>query len=248
MATKQTPQATTATPRQRMLKAAAELLVGGGRAAASTRAVSALAGVQAPAIYRQFGDLDGLLREAARDVMRDYVRTKALRTPLADPLEDLRRGFDQHVAFGLAHPAAFAILTTDIDTDDDDTHRDGQAILQGLVERIARAGLLRVSVAHAVALIHAAGAGATLALIGTPAAHRDLRVATDLRDATIAAITIPTTSSTSTSTTTTASTIAARAIALQAVLDDDAAGAASLSSSEQQLLREWLQRLAAPSC
>ncbi|HEY1101242.1 MAG TPA: hypothetical protein VGF99_20055, partial [Myxococcota bacterium] len=102
---------------------------------------------------------------------------------------------------------------------------------------------------HAVALIHAAGAGATLALIGTPAAHRDLRVATDLRDATIAAITIPTTATTATTatTTTTASTIAARAIGLQAVLDDDAAGAASLSSSEQQLLREWLQRLAAPS-
>jgi len=225
-----------------MLAAAAALLVSGGRAAASTRAVSAAAGVQAPAIYRQFGDLDGLLREAAREVMRDYVRTKALRTPLADPLEELRRGFDQHVAFGLAHPAVFAILSTatgdDDDDDDDDPERTGQAILHGLVERLARAGLLRVTVDHAVALLHAAGAGATLALIGTPAAARDPRVATDLREATIAAITIPASTTTTSAST---SAVAARAIALQSVLGHD--GCSVLSPGERRLLDEWLTRL-----
>src|SRR5688572_30149327 len=96
--------------RERIVCAAAELLTRGGREAVSTRAVSAEAGVQAPAIYRQFGDMQALLHAAAREVLARYVRQKAAREPADDPLEDLRRGWDLHVAFGLANPAAYALL------------------------------------------------------------------------------------------------------------------------------------------
>ena len=60
---------TTASPTERMVRAAADLLQSGGIDAVSTRAVAAAAGVQPPAIYRQFGDKDGLLDAVARFVI-----------------------------------------------------------------------------------------------------------------------------------------------------------------------------------
>ena len=51
--------------RARIVAAAAELIASGGREAATTRAVAAAAGVQAPTIYRLFGDKRGLLNAAA---------------------------------------------------------------------------------------------------------------------------------------------------------------------------------------
>ncbi|NED93539.1 helix-turn-helix transcriptional regulator, partial [Streptomyces sp. SID11233] len=44
--------------RERIVAAATELLEESGREAVTTRAVAARAGVQAPAIYRLFGDKD----------------------------------------------------------------------------------------------------------------------------------------------------------------------------------------------
>jgi len=46
--------------RARIVRAATELLATGGRNAVTTRAVSAAAGVQAPTIYRHFGDMQSL--------------------------------------------------------------------------------------------------------------------------------------------------------------------------------------------
>ncbi|MFO0748049.1 MAG: helix-turn-helix domain-containing protein [Myxococcota bacterium] len=245
--TKRPPKAPPAPPRERMLRAAIELLASGGRAAASTRAVSAAAGVQAPAIYRQFGDLDGLLQAAAHEVLRDYVQAKSQRKPGADPVDDLRRGWDQHVAFGLTHPAVFALLYTSgreraardaRDVGVDDPMHEGESFLAALVQRVAAAGRLRVSVAHAGALIRAAGCGATLTLIATPESERDLRLSADLREATLAAITVAPVAAPSRAR---SGRVAARAIALRAVLDE---APATLSAGEQRLLGEWLDRLA----
>ena len=57
-------------PRERILAATAKLLAEGGREAASTRAVGAAAGVQAPTIYRLFGDKQGLLDAVAARGLR----------------------------------------------------------------------------------------------------------------------------------------------------------------------------------
>ena len=43
----------------------------------TTRGVAEAAGVQAPAIYRFFGDKDGLLEAVAEHVMATYVSAKA---------------------------------------------------------------------------------------------------------------------------------------------------------------------------
>ena len=52
-------------PRQRVIEAAIDLLARGGRDAVTTRAVAVAAGLQPPAIYRLFGDKDGLLEAVA---------------------------------------------------------------------------------------------------------------------------------------------------------------------------------------
>jgi hypothetical protein len=68
---------------------------------------------------------------------------------------------------------------------------EGVALLQGLVARIAEAGRLRVDVAHATNLIHAAGTGVTLTLAAAPPEERDPRLSETMREAILTAITVP---------------------------------------------------------
>ncbi len=181
--------------RERIMRAAAGLLASGGRQAVSTRAVSAAAGVQAPTIYRQFGDMRGLLDAVARETLAGYVLEKAIREHADDSIEELRRGWDLHVAFGLANPAVYTLIYGDPTAAvNAQAARDGAAILHGLVARAAEAGRLRVSVPHAAHLIAAAGEGVTLSLIATPPEARDPRLSAAMREAVIAAITIASTS------------------------------------------------------
>src|SRR2546430_4310901 len=163
--------------RARMVRAATKLLATGGRNAVTTRAVSAAAGVQPPTIYRQFGDMQGLLDVVARETLAVHVREQATRALTSDPVEDLRRGWDLHVAFGLAHPDAFAVLygAPSVTASVSVIH-EGVAVLQGLVARIAEAGRLRVDIAHATVLLHAAGTGVTLTLAATPPEEPDPRL------------------------------------------------------------------------
>lgn len=225
--------------RERIVRAAADLLARGGRDAVSTRAVSAAAGVQAPAIYRQFGDMRELLRAAAREIFTRYVRQKSAREPSADPVEDLRRGWDEHVAFGLANPAAYMLLYGSSSDVDERMLRDGLAVLQALVERVAKAGRLGVTVGHAVQLIHAGGRGATLSLITAPPKERDLRLSEAMREAVLAAILVP---GRATKRAAKTAQVVAHAVALKAGLSETGD---VLSEGERLLLGEWLDRLAA---
>lgn len=225
--------------RERIVGAAVELLSSGGREAVSTRAVSAAAGVQAPAIYRQFGDMRGLLDAAAREILAAHVRQKAERKFSHDPLEDLRRGWDEHVAFGLANPAAYALLYGgSMAEEETPAARDGYAMLEQLVGRVAEAGRLRVSIASAARLVHAGGSGVTLTLIAAPPEQRDPTLSDAMREAVIAAITVVPSAKVARG----AHRVASRAVALRAVLGDDDA-IAVLSAGEHQLLVELLDRL-----
>jgi len=231
--------------RARISRAATELLASGGRNAVTTRAVSAAAGVQPPTIYRHFGDMQGLLDVAARETLAVHVREQATRALTNDPVDDLRRGWDLHIAFGLAHPDAFALLysTPSVDTSISVIH-EGVAVLQGLVARIAEAGRLRVDVAHATDLIHAAGTGIALTLAATPPEERDPRLSETMREAILSAITVPASAETSNGpdATSTAERVAVHAVALRTLLLTEASGV--LSDAERQLLSDWLHRLA----
>jgi AcrR family transcriptional regulator len=231
--------------RARIVQAATKLLATGGRNAVTTRAVSAAAGVQPPTIYRHFGDMHGLLDVAARETMAVHVREQATRALTNDPVEDLRRGWDLHIAFGLAHPDAFALLygAPSAAASVSAIHK-GVAVLQGLVARIAEAGRLRVDAAHATDLIHAAGTGVTLALAATPPEERDPWLSETMREAILTALTVPASAEAPNGrpdAAPAAERVAVHAVALRALLGE-APGV--LSPAERQLLSDWLDRLA----
>ena len=227
--------------RGRIIQAAAELLARGGREAASTRAVSAAAGVQAPTIYRQFGDMRGLLEAVAQAALARYVRRKTTHPHAGDPVEALRRGWDQHVAFGLANPVVYALVYGDpAVVADSPTVRDGFARLLALVARVAEAGRLRMSVPRAAQLIASAGQGVTLTLIATPPEARDPQLSAALREAVLTAILLPAASEADAAEEPGAGRVAARAVALRAVL---AEAPGVFSPAEARLLAEWLDRL-----
>src|ERR671921_1165691 len=176
--------------RGRIVRAAAELLAEGGREAVSTRAVATAAGVQAPTIYRQFGDMRGLLDEGASYGFSVYLRDKTTRKRAEDPVEDLRQGWDLHVGFGLANPTFYALMYGDPRPGAELTAaKEAAEILHGLVSRVAEAGRLRVEVERAARMIHAAGSGVTLALIGTEPEDRDPALSEATREAILAAVT-----------------------------------------------------------
>ncbi|MFG2130795.1 TetR/AcrR family transcriptional regulator [Streptomyces sp. NPDC048751] len=176
--------------RERIITAALRLLAEGGREAVSTRAVSAAAGVQAPTIYRLFGDKQGLLDAVAAHGFAAHLGAKADLEPTDDPVEDLRTGWNLNREFGLANPALYTLMYAE--------PRSGAMspaalaaleVLGAHIHRIAEAGRLRVDEARATQLVHAVGGGTTLALIATPEDRRDLTVSHLAREAVIAAIT-----------------------------------------------------------
>ncbi len=175
--------------RARILEAATSLIATGGLAALTTRAVAAAAGVQAPTLYRLFGEKRGLLDAVAEHGLAAFIAGKAAAVPHADPVKDLRDAWDAYVAFGLQNPAVFAIMN-DIDATRSPSPAAlaGIAILRARVERIARAGRLTMAVEQAVALIHATGVGTITTLLAVPGEKRDGQLSTVAREAVLAAV------------------------------------------------------------
>ncbi|OLR92408.1 TetR/AcrR family transcriptional regulator [Actinokineospora bangkokensis] len=220
--------------RARIVTAALHLLTEGGVEAVSTRAVSAAAGTQPPTIYRFFGDMQQLLDAVAVRGFEDYLAAKTRPEPAADPVENLRRGWDLHVDFGLANPAVYRLMYARLRTTEQRSPALAATtdVLAQHIHRIAVAGRLRVPEARAAALVHAAGSGTTLSLIATPPPERDPDLSPTAREAVIAAITTEGAAATPGP--------GAAAITLRASLDD----LDRLSAGEKALLAEWLDRVA----
>ena len=172
--------------RARILAAAEALLRSGGPAALTTRAVAAAAGVQAPTLYRLFGDKQGLLLATAEHGLWTYVAAKSTRRQSADPLENFRSAFDLHVAFGVDNPALYAILAGPRAAPASD---NSLGVLRHFVRALAAAGRLKMEESRAAALIQAVATGTVLTLNAMPADARDMGLATTAREALIAAIT-----------------------------------------------------------
>ena len=222
--------------RSRIVEVAARLLREQGSTAVTTRGVAEGAGVQAPTIYRLFGDKDGLLDAVAEHVMATYVSAKAAIVTAAsaadvDPIDDLRAGWRTQIDFGIANPTLFVLLSDPDRGLRSPAAQSGKHVLGARVHRIALTGRLRVSEQRAVDLIHAAGTGAVLTLLSTPPDQRDPGLADDLFDAVLRRIV--TDAPRLPDDDTMASVVTMRAVAHR--LD-------VLSDAERQLLAEWLDR------
>lgn len=179
--------------RSDIVGAAARLLREQGIAAMTTRGVAQAAGVQAPTLYRLFGDKDGLIDAVAEHVMATYVTSQSDTGADAsdDPVESLRSGWRAHIEFGLANPELYAILSTPGRSQRSPATAMGIDVLRTLIRRLAAAGLLRVDEPRALAMIHAAGTGTVLALLGVPADERDLGLSDAMFDAVLTATSRP---------------------------------------------------------
>ena len=177
----------------KIIDAAARILREHGPAAVTTRRVADEAGVQPPAIYRLFGDKDGLLDSVAEHVMAAFASSKAATVEAAsaddvDPLDDLRAGWQSQIAFGVANPALFRLLSDPARVAGSPGAQQGRRVLEARVHRIAAAGLLRVSEPRAVGMIQAAGVGVIQTLLATPPDQRDPELAEAMYDAVLAQI------------------------------------------------------------
>ena len=222
------------TARERILVAAAALIAEGGRDAATTRAVSAAAGVQAPTIYRHFGDKQGLLDAVAEHELAAYVAEKSVLEPHPDPVQDLRDGWDMHVAFALSHPGLFAIMSDNGQGGQPSpATRAGLEVLRRRIRRVAQTGRLRVSEQRALDLLRSVGDGTVLTLLGQREERRDIGLSVAACEAVLAAITtdavLPGNSGPREA-----------AVALRASLD----GTTVLTAGERHLLEELLDRIA----
>jgi AcrR family transcriptional regulator len=229
---------TTSAPRDlartRLVEVASDLLSTGGTDAVTTRSVAVAAGVQAPMIYRLFGDKDGLLAAVAEHGFESYMARKHPVDADDDPVVGLRRGWDLHIGFGLANPALFRLMHTALRTANGQAVADaGGDVLRARVRRVAQAGRLRVSEGSAVELIRSAGTGAVFTLIDRPEVERDDSLADLLWDS-VCAVMLTDAAATDTSSTT------AAAVTLRAALPD----LGGFSAAEASLFGEWLDRAA----
>jgi len=222
--------------RSTIVDVAARLLREQGPAAVTTRGVAEGAGVQAPTIYRLFGDKDGLLEAVAEHVLATYVSAKAAIVEAAagddvDPVDDLRAGWQMQIDFGVANPTLFGLLSDPGRGLRSPAAQSGKQVLQSRVHRVAVTGRLRVSEQRAVNLIHAAGTGTVVTILSTPPEHRDPGLAEGMYEAVLQQIL--TNAPERAEGGSMATTVAFRAIAPR--LD-------MLSEAERQLLSEWLDR------
>lgn len=228
---------------ERILEAAAKLLAELGPTGISTRAVAAAAGVQTPTLYRLFKDKDGLLDSVASFGFETYLAEKRAFEPSQNAVDDLRRGWDVHVEFGLTNPAIYALMYGNLRPGRRPAAaNENKEILCGMLERVNAQGRLRVPVEAAARAIEASTTGAVLLLLAQPESLRDPRFIKPLRDTVLDSLTVEPTPGMDLQAIT-----SARADALLAVLSPQSGVHPPMGDrftpAEATLLREWLARL-----
>jgi AcrR family transcriptional regulator len=223
------------TPRQRLLEAAAELLVRDGEL--STRAVCEAAGVAAPTLYHHFGDKDGLIEAAIATAYESSLRRKRSRRPSGDPVEDIRRGWDEHVRFAREHPAFYRLMYAYADARPEPPApaREAREIVVNEIGRAAEAGRLRVDPELTADAIGTAVRGVGAMAAATRETPSGDAVSELIRDAILGALFTGATDGAGDG------SAASHATALAELVR---AGATDFSGAEAGLLEEWLGRLA----
>lgn len=220
-----------------MLEAAEALLDASPDGDISTRAVCDAVGVGAPTLYRQFGDKNGLLSAVVDYGFDRYLSIKRAATPSADPVADLRSGWDSHVAFALDHRAVYRMMYSPALAGVPKAAEEALRLLREVLDRCAEAGRLRIAPDLAAQTIMSANIGVALSLVTQPDTYTDEALPTRVRDAIFASVLTdaPTTP------TSTANDLSGAALTLAAKLRSTPTEA--LTGNEKALLQDWLTRL-----
>ncbi len=197
----------------------------------SLRNVCARTGVKMPTLYHHFGCKQGLVDAVVEWGFDRYADAKVRSKSSGDPIQDLRSGWDAHVAFGLANPGVYALMYGTVRPGDTrPANARPTASLRALVHRAAAQGRLAVPEEQAVGHILATNIGVTLRQIIL--AQPDPALSAAVREAVVAAITGIGQSGDGSS-----------REALLGALDYALRNPAVLGAAETSLLAEWLRRL-----
>ncbi|MGW0420298.1 TetR/AcrR family transcriptional regulator [Streptomyces sp. NPDC003015] len=229
--------------REKILAAATELLAGASAADVSTRAVCEKAGVGAPMLYRLFGDKAGLLAAVVDRGFERYLASKRAARPSADPVEDLKSGWDTHMRFALEHPSHYRLMYSPELTVPPAAAQEAHDLLHGILERCAAEGRLTVPPALATQMIMSANVGAALSMLTRPEQYTDTKFSQRLRDAVLDSVTRPADIDTDTDMDAARddSSVPAAAATLAARLRADLPP--TLTTAESALLQQWLEEL-----
>jgi AcrR family transcriptional regulator len=222
--------------RDRLLLAATELLDEAAGGPVSTREITERAGVRAPTLYHHFGSKQALLDAVVSHGFKEFLRSRRASTD-SDPIEDIRAGWDSHVAFGLEFPGAYAHIYGNVKPGVAcGVTEDVRAHLLDALQPAAVQRRLRVSPAEAATRILAACSGVTLTLIQQPTTERDLGLSERMRESVLASIIDAPTEMAALHTPGARQALAS----VTATIDD----ANTLTTGERILMRELLARLA----
>ena len=219
--------------RTSLIQAAAELLANSTTGDVSTRAICELAGVQQPVLYRTFGDKDALLAAVVDFGFESYLAGKRAAHHHLDAVEDLRAGWDNHTDFALAHPAVYRLMFSPTLASTPSAAGTMMRLLEGVLERIARQGQLKLPVTTAAEMVMSANTGVALSLVTRPEQFRQRELSSLVRDAVIASIVaeMPEPFHGSPQAAASATLLAAQPLG-------------ALTQGENTLLHEWLNRIA----
>src|ERR1700745_4037418 len=101
------PPACVLDARDRLMLAATQLLDEAAGGPVSTRQITERAGVRAPTLYHHFGSKQTLVDAVVSHGFKEFLRQRR-GAETRDALDDIRAGWDNHVAFGLEFPSAYA--------------------------------------------------------------------------------------------------------------------------------------------
>jgi AcrR family transcriptional regulator len=174
--------------RSALLAAAEKQLVAAPDGDIATRAVCEAAGVTQPVLYRIFGDKRGLLDALADSGLERYAARKAELEVSTDPAADLRAGWDDHLAFADEHAALYRLMFAPRPWASSRA-RDGiSALLRKTLSRCAAAGLLRVEIDVASAMLLGANVGFALNRMADPGLRHVAGASESLRDAVLSSV------------------------------------------------------------
>ncbi|MGW1757258.1 TetR/AcrR family transcriptional regulator [Streptomyces mirabilis] len=175
----------------RILEVAAELVANSPDGDVSTRAVCEAAGVGAPALYRHFGDKEGLLSAVVDHGYEQYLTTKRSRRPGTDPVQDLRDGWDTHTDFALRNPNLYRLMNSPAMRTPPAAALESHRILTADLRRAAEQGKLRLAPELAAQMIMSANVGVSLMLVSRPTTFTDEALSRRIRDAVHAVVFTP---------------------------------------------------------
>ncbi|MFI9106389.1 TetR/AcrR family transcriptional regulator [Streptomyces fildesensis] len=177
--------------RARILEVAADLVAESPDGDVSTRAVCEAAQVGAPALYRYFGDKEGLLSAVVDHGFDKYLATKRQHRAGADPIEDLRDGWDSHVEFALQNPNLYRLMNSPAMRTTPAAALESHQILTRDLERAAALGKLRLAPELAAQIVMSANVGVALMLVARPSTFTDPSTSHRVRDAVHASVFTP---------------------------------------------------------